>query len=384
MPKEKCAYCDLTAELAALESTDLRGLVGVLTGYVLKSLGVSASGLWLYDAPTQKLVHAGGRGFHSNSFEGKVVRLDNTLAGQVVQGKSLIRVNNLARTKNDFVNVAYLLNEGFGWYAGVPLIVRNQVRGVLEVYCREGVTPVGAWLDHLNEIADKSAPLLDHVLLTRRLQRSNIDLGQGIDALIESWSNALELRDFEPQGHTMRVTEYTVEFAHLVGVPDADLVHIRRGALLHDVGKMGIPDQILLKTESLNDDEWVVMRQHPLIGYQFLSEVEILKPALDIPHYHHERWDGAGYPDGLKGEQIPFAARLFSVVDVWDTLRSDRPYRKGWADEKVRQFIGDVAGRQFDPDLAEKFLKLLEGGDRKRDAKENAYTRTYSETRFNL
>ncbi len=383
MTRERCAFCDLTADLAALESTDLRGLVSVLTGYAIRNLGVSAADVLLFDAPTQKLVNAGGRSFQ-HSIEGKTLRLDDSLAGQVVIGRSPIRLAHLARAKNDYANIPDLITEGFVMYAGAPLIAHNQVRGVLEVFCRDSVNPHNGWFDALAEIAEKTAPALDHVLLARRLQRANTDLAQGIDALIEGWSNALELRDFEPQGHTMRVTEYTVEFAHLVGVPDAELVHVRRGALLHDVGKMGIPDQILLKTESLSDDEWAVMRQHPLIGYQFLAEVEILKPALDIPRYHHERWDGAGYPHGLKGEQIPFAARLFSIVDVWDTLKSDRPYRKGWVDEKVRQFIHDVGGRQFDPDLADKFLKLLEGGDKRRHSEEAQYSRTYQDVRFNV
>jgi len=138
------------------------------------------------------------------------------------------------------------------------------------------------------------------------------------------------------------------------------IANIRRGALLHDMGKLGIPDSILLKPGKLTDEEWVIMRKHPQFAYEMLSPIDFLKSALDIPYSHHEKWDGTGYPRGLKGEEIPFAARIFAVADVWDALRSDRPYRKGWPVEKVREYICSEAGKHFDPTVVEAFVKILD------------------------
>jgi HD-GYP domain-containing protein (c-di-GMP phosphodiesterase class II) len=181
------------------------------------------------------------------------------------------------------------------------------------------------------------------------------------DSTIEGWSKALELRDRETEGHTRRVTELTLELARQLQVTnESQLVHIRRGVLLHDIGKMGIPDSILFKQSPLTEDEWMIMRKHPTYAYDMLSRISYLHPALAIPLYHHEKWDGTGYPKGLKGEQIPFEARIFAVVDVWDALTSARSYREAWTDEKTKQYILDQAGKHFDPHVVEAFLMLIE------------------------
>jgi len=151
----------------------------------------------------------------------------------------------------------------------------------------------------------------------------------------------------------------TVSLAQVMGLSDDEILQIKRGALLHDIGKMGIPDAILLKPDKLTDDEWVIMRKHPTFAYEMLSRIEYLKPALDIPYCHHEKWDGTGYPQGLRGEQIPLAARLFAVVDVWDALSNDRPYRPGWLKERVIEYIQSQGGTHFDPMIVETFLNLL-------------------------
>ena len=169
---------------------------------------------------------------------------------------------------------------------------------------------------------------IDNLSLFDHLQRSNAALALAYDATLEGWSRALDLRDKETEGHTQRVTEITERLASMLNIDDATIIHLRRGALLHDIGKMGIPDSILLKPETLTEEEWAIMRKHPQYAYEMLSMIDYLRPALDIPYCHHERWDGKGYPRGLKGEEIPLAARIFSVVDVWDALTSNRPYRK--------------------------------------------------------
>jgi PAS domain S-box-containing protein len=191
------------------------------------------------------------------------------------------------------------------------------------------------------------------------LRRAHAELAQAYEATVEGWSRALELRDKETEGHTLRVTEVTLRLAQMMQVNEDDLIHIRRGALLHDIGKVGIPDGILLKPGPLTDQEWAIMHLHPGYAYEMLAPIEYLHAALDIPYYHHERWDGTGYPRGLKGEEIPLAARIFAVVDVWDALTSDRPYRPAWSNEKALAHIRSLAGSHFDPQVVEAFLKLV-------------------------
>ncbi|HSK86890.1 MAG TPA: HD-GYP domain-containing protein, partial [Anaerolineales bacterium] len=174
----------------------------------------------------------------------------------------------------------------------------------------------------------------------------------------EGWAKALELRDKETEGHTQRVTRLTERLARSMGISDEMLVHIKRGALLHDIGKMGIPDSILLKNGPLSSEERLIMEKHPLYAYEMLSPIEFLLPALDIPYCHHEKWDGSGYPRGLRGEEIPLAARIFPVTDVWDALTSNRPYRGALPHAEVRQKIEDDAGRHFDPRVVEAFMEL--------------------------
>ena len=214
---------------------------------------------------------------------------------------------------------------------------------------------------HITEVGDVTQKLslvkFDGVLsnearLSQMLMRAH-------DATVESWSHLLNLRDKETEGHSERVTEMTVRLAVMCGMNEQEILYARWGALLHDIGKLGIPDSILLKPGPLNEEEWRMMRRHPLIAYEMLTSIEFLKPALDIPHYHHEKWDGTGYPHGLKGEEIPLSARLFAVVDVWDALRSDRPYRKGWSKRKVMDHIKLQAGTHFDPESARVFLRMV-------------------------
>ena len=194
------------------------------------------------------------------------------------------------------------------------------------------------------------------------LKDANFELIRAYNKTLEGWAKALELRDQETEGHTRRVTEMTVRLAEVLQVADEELVHIHRGAMLHDIGKMGIPDAILLKPGKLTPEEWIIMRMHPVYAYEMLSPIDFLKPALDIPYCHHERWDGSGYPRGLKGADIPLSARIFSVVDVWDALFSDRPYRMAWTAEKVWAHIRSLSGVHFDPHVVEGFSILYEQG----------------------
>lgn len=191
------------------------------------------------------------------------------------------------------------------------------------------------------------------------LSQSKLDLLQAYDSTLEGWSTALELRDRETEGHTRRVTDMTLRLARVIGIGDEDLVNYRRGALLHDIGKMGIPDSILQKPGQLTPDEWAIMRKHPLFAYHMLWPIEFLRPAIDIPYCHHERWDGTGYPRGLRGEAIPLAARIFAIVDVWDAMCSDRPYRTALPQEVACEYIFTASGNHFDPLIVDAFFDMM-------------------------
>jgi putative nucleotidyltransferase with HDIG domain len=244
--------------------------------------------------------------------------------------------------------------------------VKEQVKGVLELFQHTELEPNDEWLKFLHALANQAAIAIDNSSLFKDLQESNIELTQAYDATIQGWSRALDLRDKETEGHTQRVTELTIKLGHQFGLSENELVHLRRGALLHDIGKMGVPDAILLKPGSLTDEEWIIMRKHPTFAYEMLSPIHYLQSALDIPYCHHEKWDGTGYPRGLSGDQIPFAARIFAVVDVWDALTSDRPYRAAWPEEKVLDHIRSLVGTHFDPQVAKVCLEsgLLSGQKR--------------------
>ena len=190
------------------------------------------------------------------------------------------------------------------------------------------------------------------------LEQVHLQLLAAYDATIEGWSRAMDLRDKETEGHTQRVTLLSEKLARLAGVSEVGLIFFRRGALLHDIGKLGVPDAILLKPDKLTAEEWDIMRQHPQYAYDMIHSIEYLRPALDIPYCHHEKWDGSGYPRGLKGEDIPLAARIFAIIDVWDALTSDRPYRPAWDEEKTREYINEQSGKHFDPHIVELFNKL--------------------------
>ncbi len=222
--------------------------------------------------------------------------------------------------------------------------------------------PANAYTDEheqlLVTLTNQVSKTIDTTLLFNELQHSNSELSVAYDATIEGWSRAMDLRDKETEGHTERVTAMALRLATAIGLDEASLVHIRRGGLLHDIGKLGVPDSILFKQDDLSEEEWQIMRLHPKFAYDMLSQIPYLRQALDIPYCHHEKWDGTGYPRGLKGDEIPLAARIFAVADVWDALRSDRPYRKGWQPSQVRGYIREQRGKQFDPKVVDIFLRL--------------------------
>ena len=239
----------------------------------------------------------------------------------------------------------------------MPLIAQEQLIGFVWMGRRADIAESEVRL--LASIADIAANALYRATLHEQTKKDADALALAYDTTLEGWSHALELRDHETEGHTRRVVQLTVDLARAIGIEGSGLESIRRGALLHDIGKMGIPDSILRKPGSLDEREWEIMRQHPEYAYKLLEPIEYLRPALDIPYCHHERWDGTGYPRSLKGEDIPLAARIFAVVDVWDALTSDRPYRPAWLKEKALAHIVGQSKKHFDPIVVEAFLKTV-------------------------
>jgi len=197
------------------------------------------------------------------------------------------------------------------------------------------------------------------VLERERLQEAHARLMDAYEATIEGWSHAMDLRDRETEGHSRRVTDLTVKMARVFGMNEEEIGYVRRGALLHDMGKLGIPDSILQKPDQLTDEEWEIMRKHPQFAYDMLYPVEYLRAALDIPYCHHEKWDGSGYPRQLKNEEIPISARIFAIVDVWDAVTSDRPYRPAWQKEEAVTYIREQSGKHFDPQVVDLFFKVM-------------------------
>lgn len=346
-------------DMAITGTFDIGISLRVFLGKVVSQLEVDAADILLLNRPMQILEYIAGCGFNSETIKHSCLRFGDGLVGKAVLEQRSVCMHNLREAKESFGRGQLIEDEAFVVYLARPFVTKGEVKGVLEIFHRTPLDPDQEWLKFLDILAGQGALAIDNALLFEDLQRSNMELTMAYDSTIEGWSRALDIRDEETEGHTRRVTEMTLRLAGKMGIRDDDLVHVRRGVLLHDIGKMGVPDSILLKPGPLTEEEWVVMRQHPVYAYAMLSPTAYLRPAVDIPYCHHEKWDGTGYPRGLKGEQIPLIARIFAVVDVWDALRSDRPYRKGCSEKYVRDYIRSQAGIHFDPNVVDVFLGMI-------------------------
>lgn len=247
-------------------------------------------------------------------------------------------------------------NDGKYYHYDVKTTLLHDRRGEYQgrIFVARDITPYAELQWKLKELNEE---------LEKKVQVRTEELAQSYDTTLEGWAKALELRDKETEGHSRRVTELTLRLAQAISIPAADLEQIRRGAILHDIGKMAISDEILRKTGPLSDAEQEIVLQHPTIAYELLARIPFLQKALDIPYCHHEKWNGSGYPRGLKGKQIPLAARLFAVVDVWDAIQSDRPYKKAWSRNQAIEYLREQAGEYFDPEVVDAFLALIEKGE---------------------
>jgi PAS domain S-box-containing protein len=346
-------------DAAIISTHDLRMIFYILLSQTIAKLQVNAARILLFNPAENTLEFGAAQGFLNPNVVKTRVSLGEGIAGHAALGGVLIDGHHLAK---DFFtsNAPLLADEGFSCFYAVPLISKGKIKGTLEVFEREHHSHKRDWVDFLNSLAGQAAIAIDSVSLFNDLQQSNTDLRLAYETTLEGWSAALDLRDRETEGHTQRVTILTEQIAKSMGIAGDELLNIRRGALLHDIGKVGVPDRILRKRGPLTDNEWKTMHKHPQFAYNMLSPIYYLHGALEIPYCHHEKWDGSGYPRGLKGEEIPLAARIFAVVDVYDALTSDRPYRKGWQRKKTLQYIREQSRLHFDPYVVEAFMREME------------------------
>ena len=343
---------------------ELRSALARFVDIARASLGVDAIWVDLHHPGDDTIELVEIRGWHKPPDPGFRLPVASTLVGKVVheQRSSVLRSRNEIAER--FPDDERLAREAFEVFGAAPMMARGTLRGGLAFAFRNPHHVEPDWLDFVEALATQGAILIESATFLSELRTHNYELRAAYEATIEGWSRALDLRDKETEGHSRRVTELTLRLARAMALPEDDLVHIRRGALLHDIGKMGVPDSILQKPGKLNEEEWRIMQHHTTAARDLLAPIDFLGPALAIPYAHHERWDGTGYPEGLQGEAIPLEARIFAIADVYDALTSDRPYRPAWTHERTVQHIRDGAGTHFDPLVVDTFLAMHAGSTR--------------------
>ncbi len=350
-------------DLAILGTTDFRVALRAVLEETTRRLGVDAAAVFLMEGSTTLQV-AACVGFCATAADRLTVRLGEGAIGRAALRRRTIMVPDVRAGSAVEEVPRALVEKGIQGFCVVPLVAKGHMIGVLAAAHGKPLRVDDDWTSYLEALAGQAAMAIDAGKSFEALERAHMELALAYETTIEGWAGALELRDRETAHHTLRVADLTVELSRAAGLGDGELVHIRRGALLHDIGKMAIPDSILLKEGKLTDEEVAVMQKHPTYAYELLWPIAYLRPALDIPYCHHERWDGKGYPRGLKGEGIPMAARLFTVVDVWDALRSPRPYHASWSIERAREELRGLAGTHLEPAAVDLFLNMMEGKER--------------------
>lgn len=346
-------------DLTVSRSLDLQLSLDLLLGEITSRLHVDAADVFVMDLARNELRRVASRGFSTHFISRSDTGPGQELARRALIERRTIHIEGLTRQMLPPEILPVMEAEGFVSYYGLPLIASGRILGVLELFQRSSSTNDREWLDYLDGLAAHVAFAIEKIWLIEDLQRSNDELGRAYDGLIEGWSRALAARTRETPQESKRLIDMAMRFARLVGLDHADLTQYRRGAMLHDIGNMSLPDSILLQPGSLSSQEWDVVRTHPLHAYDLLSAIPDLREAVDIPFCHHERWDGSGYPRGLKGNQIPLVAQVFSIVDTYHALTSDRPFRKAWPPEKALELIRAEAGQGFNPEIVGMFLDKL-------------------------
>jgi HD-GYP domain-containing protein (c-di-GMP phosphodiesterase class II) len=344
---------------AAINSNiELKDTLEVFINQTIDLLHVDAVQVMSYDTVSKTMNFLEGKGFSTSAYLLPHDVPANMQVGKLVSKLPTFQINDTEIMDYPQKNRVLVEGEGFRSFFITPLIVNYKLRGLLQVFLKQPFYPDADWIQFYETLAGQAAIAMNEAILWKDLQTSNIELQTAYDETLEGWSKALDLRDHETENHTQRVIELTLRLARKMGITGDEFINIRRGALLHDLGKIGVPDSILTKPGKLTPEEWEVMRRHPSNAYDLIYPIKYLRDALDIPYCHHEKWDGSGYPRGLKGEQIPLAARLFAFADVWDAMTSDRYYRAAMSVEEVTKYIRENSGKHFDPSIVEVFLAM--------------------------
>ncbi len=350
-----------TVDMAISSSFKSELVMEILLEQLTSQLKIHAADILIFHPAMQGFRFFCGRGFYAMPSSSEYLRLADSYAGRAAQERRMIKVPRLDEKTDQPKIFPRIAKEGFVSYACLPLIAKGQIKGVMEV-CHRDILELGPEEDSFLEmLAGQAAIAVDNAEMFGNLQSSRDELQLAFNSTLAGWARSLELRDCEAEGETQRAADEAMRLAQMLGESDEDLTHLYRGAILHDIGMMSVPDGILLKHGPLTDEEWTIVRRHPQVAYDILSPVLFLRPALDIPHCHHEKWDGSGYPRGLKGDHIPLAGRIFALVDVSNALRSDRPYRKAWKDADADEYIRSQSGKQFDPAIVQAFFRLMSG-----------------------
>lgn len=336
-----------------LNSTlELAQVLDFIMAKAVEMLECEAGSILLCNKEENCLMFSASTSADSKTLSQIQIPLSDSLAGTIFSKNTHLVVNNVDQDIRHNASVAAQINFQTRSLLGVPMRIQDRVIGVLEALNKKD----GGFTDEdvkiLTAIASQAAVAIENAQLVEALH-------EAYESTLEGWAAALDLRDKETEGHSQRVTSLALQLAQAMGMSKEELAYLRQGALLHDIGKMGVPDRILLKNGPLTEQEQAIMRQHPGNAYNMLYPITHLRPALDIPYCHHEKWDGTGYPRGLKGEEIPLAARIFTIVDVWDALRSNRPYRQAWSVEETIAYLQEQAGTSFDPKIVDRFVQII-------------------------
>ncbi len=339
-----------------MSTLDLNTLLNKITAASSELTNAQAASILLFDPIQQELFFRASTHLKAPLLDDLRVPLDGSIAGDIIKsGKPMViqdAQSDVRHHKGTGITSAFITEN----LLAVPMFVKGQTMGVLEALNKIDGEFAESDQELLLALGAQAAVALENAQLFDALQKS-------YESILEGWAKALELRDYETQGHTLRVTELTLRIAREMGLKGNDLVIIRRGAILHDIGKIAIPDQILLKPGKLTSEEREIMTRHPTYAKEMIEKIVFLHPVIDIPYYHHEQWDGSGYPKGLKGEEIPLNARIFAIADFWDALTTNRPYRKALPGEEVKAMIAERSSTHFDPDIVEVFLKLMNSSE---------------------
>ena len=346
-------------DMAVSYHLELEKMLDVFLERLISRLGVDGADVFLIDEERSVLRFAHGKGIVTGEMDFRELPMEGTIPSSVASSGKPYSGPLDTSSNPECPRLKNLIDMKVKDYHAVPLETRGKILGVLETFDMMQIHRDSEWNDFLQMLAAQASLAIDVALMIDNLKDSNRKIAEAYDQTLEVLVGTLEMRDMNTKKHSRRVADLTVWLAEKMGASEEEIENMYRGALLHDIGKISIPDSVLLKEGPLSEDEWKVMKTHPTTAYEVLSQVEYLRPSLDIPYCHHERWDGSGYPRGLKGEEIPLAARIFAVVDVYDALTSDRPYRKAWSKEKTVEYLLENSGKLFDPAVIEKFLEIL-------------------------